>query len=422
VSTAEAARAAELDLRVFLDAHAKRRTSGRELAAAELDMVVPHDVPGTDEASELERARSWQRSLFDAGLAWLDGPVAFGGRGLDPQAAAAVRSIMDDYEIPSLSLVTVSHNIVAPVIAKHGTLPQQQRWLSALWRSDAIACQLFSEPEAGSDLASLRTSAVRDGDDWVVTGQKVWSSGAHYSQVGELLARTGTPADRHRGITAFLLDMSSPGIEIRRIQQMNGGRHFNEVFLDHVRVPDADRLGPVNGGWAIAMSTLGVERAGMTTRGSAGGYVNHPFLRFTAAARELGLVTDPAVQELLAETWIREQLAAVLAERVAAGGPQAPAPSVGKLATVSDLKFYAAAASRLLGDRMIANTGEPGMYAWAHFLLTSPAQRIAGGADQIQRNIIAERVLGLPRDPLPPGSGTQSSPGPATTEGESTTR
>jgi alkylation response protein AidB-like acyl-CoA dehydrogenase len=396
---------AEQELREFLDCRAPRRQASGDLTRAELGSVVPHDVPGTDQAAELEQARSWQRALFDAGLAWLEGPVEYGGRGLHPDQAAAVREMLADYEVPNRSLLTVSHNIVAPVIWRHGTTSQQERWLRVLWRADAIACQLFSEPEAGSDLASLRTSAVRDGDGWIVTGQKVWSSGAHYSHVGELLARTGAPADRHRGITAFLLDMSSPGIEVRRIRQMNGGSHFNEVFLDHVRIPDSDRIGPVNGGWAIAMSTLGVERAGMTARGSAGGYVSRPYERLSRAARDLGSTGDPAVQELLAETWIREQLSRGLAERVAAGGP---APSVGKLAMVSDLVFYAAAASKLLGEGLVADSGQPGHYAWAHFLLTSPAQRIAGGADQIQRNIIAERVLGMPREPSAPGAGGTS--------------
>jgi alkylation response protein AidB-like acyl-CoA dehydrogenase len=414
-----AALAAQRDLRSFLDEHARPRERISGLQASELDRVVPHDIPGTDEAAELAAARAWQQALFDARLAWLEGPVEFGGRGLDTDAASAVRSLLDEYEIPNLSLLTVSHRIVAPVIALHGTAAQQNRWLPALWRADAVACQLFSEPEAGSDLASLRTSAVREGDGWLVTGQKVWSSGAHYSQVGELLARTGERADRHRGITAFLLDMSTPGLEVRPIHQMNGGSHFNEVFLDRVWIPDSSRLGPVGGGWNIAMSTLGVERAGMTARGSAGGYVSKPFLRFQDAAERQGLTADPAVQELVAETWIREHLASVLADRVAAGGKDAPAPSVGKLSMVSDLLFYAAAATRLLGENLIANTGEPGLYAWAHFLLTSPAQRIAGGADQIQRNIIAERVLGLPRDPARPGTDRKVAPPQQGTEGKS---
>jgi alkylation response protein AidB-like acyl-CoA dehydrogenase len=411
--------AAQRDLRAFLDRHARPREHSGGLQRSELGMVVPHDIPGTDHAAELATARAWQRDLFDAGLAWLEGPAEFGGRGLEAEDALAVRSVLTEYETPSLSLLTVSHRIVAPVILLHGTANQKVQWLAALWRADAVACQLFSEPEAGSDLASLQTSAVRDGDGWLVSGQKVWSSGAHYSQIGELLARTGTRAERHRGITAFLLDMSTPGIEVRPIHQMNGGHHFNEVFLNQVWIPDSARLGPVGGGWNIAMTTLSVERAGMTARGSAGGYVSKPFLRLQDAAQQQRLTGDPAVQELLAEAWIRERLASVLADRVAAAGPDAPAPSVGKLSMVGDLQFYAAAASRLLGEKLIANTGEPGLYAWAHFLLTSPAQRIAGGADQIQRNIIAERVLGLPRDPARPGTDRKVEPPQQGTEGKS---
>ena len=269
----DAALAAQRDMLDFLGKHARPREHTSGLQASELGMVVPHDIPGTDQTAELAAARAWQRDLYDAGLGWLEGPVEYGGRGLDAEAAIAARSVLTEYVTPSLSLLTVSHRIVAPVTLLHGTEKQKDQWLRALWRGDAVACQLFSEPEAGSDLASLQTSAVREGDGWLITGQKVWSSGAHYSQVGELLARTGTRADRHRGITAFLLDMSAPGIEVRPIHQMNGGRHFNEVFLDRVWVPDSARLGPVGGGWHIAMSTLGVERAGMTARGSACGYV-----------------------------------------------------------------------------------------------------------------------------------------------------
>lgn len=373
----------------------RRRSRGPGVAAADLDAVVAGRHGGND-AAELATAVAFQRRLFDAGLAWLDGPPEFGGRGLDPAVAADLRDVLDEYVLPDQSFFTVSRRIVAPTVRAHGDDAQRRRWLRALWRGDALACQLFSEPEAGSDLASIRCTAHRDGDDWVVNGQKIWSSWAHLSDVGELIARTGPADRRHRSLTAFLLDMSAPGITVRPIRQINGGSHFNEVFLDDVRVPDSARLGAVDGGWQVAMSTLSSERSAMGGRNR--GYVTEPAARLRALATRHGEPGD-AARELVAEAWVRERLAAVTADRIARGGPGAPSPSVGKLALVADLSFYARAAARLLGPDLVVDAGEPGTYAWSDFLLGVPAQRIAGGTDQIQRTIVAERDLLLPREP-----------------------
>lgn len=350
---------------------------------------------GDDERAGVAAARAWQADLYDAGLAWVDGPPEYGGRGLTAAHARLVRDIAAEYEVPNTSCFMVSHDIVGPTILAHGTPEQKSRWLPALWRGDIIACQLFSEPEAGSDLASLRTTAVRDGDDWVVSGQKVWSSGAHYSGVGELLARTGPASDRHRSITAFLIDMSLPGIDVRPLRQITGSEHFNEVFLDSVRIPDAARLGPVNGGWQVARTTLGGERSLMADEHN--GILDDPVRRLFALARHTGGDRDPAVLERLGEAWLRDQVLHVTGDRleVAEG---APPGSVVKLLMTSNMEFYISLAGRLLGYRMIADTGEWGTYAWSQLLLGAPAHRIAGGTDEIQKNIIAERVLGLPRE------------------------
>ncbi|WP_327009833.1 acyl-CoA dehydrogenase family protein [Dactylosporangium sp. NBC_01737] len=346
------------------------------------------DEPGSG-GGGLARSVAFQRRLFDAGLAWFDGPVEHGGHGLDPATATALRDVLHEYVLPDQTYFTVSRRIVAPTILAHGTPQQQTRWIRALWRADVLACQLFSEPEAGSDLAALRCTAVRDGDAWVVNGQKVWSSWAHLSDVGELLARTGAPADRHRSITAFLVEMNLPGITVRPIRQINGGSHFNEVFFDDVRIPDSARLGAVNDGWTVAMSTLTSERTAMGSRDKT--YLSHPYRRLRALTA--GDVGD-ADQRLLAEAWMRERLGGVTADRVATAGLS---PSVGKLALVDDLLFYGRTAAHLLGPDLVAGAGTPGAF-WSDFLLSSPAQRIAGGTDQIQRGIVAERVLGLPRD------------------------
>ncbi|MGW0502829.1 acyl-CoA dehydrogenase family protein [Micromonospora sp. NPDC003241] len=369
-------------------------------AFAAAEGLVRHDPEAVvDESaggdSGLAVSSAFQRRLFDAGLAWFDGPVEHGGRGLDPDVAAALRDVLCGYVLPDQAYFTVSRRIVAPTILAHGTASQRDRWVRALWRGDALACQLFSEPEAGSDLAALRCTAVRDGDDWVLNGQKVWSSWAHLSDVGELLARTGAPADRHRSVTAFLVEMDRPGITVRPIRQINGDSHFNEVFFDDVRIPDSARLGAVDDGWVVAMSTLTSERAAMGSRDKT--YLSQPFRRLRALVGDRDPLGE-ADRELLAEAWIREQLTGVTADRVATAGLS---PSVGKLALVDDLGFYGRAAARLLGPDLVADDGSSGGSAWSDFLLSSPAQRIAGGTDQIQRGIVAERVLGLPRDRHP---------------------
>jgi acyl-CoA dehydrogenase len=372
--------------------HAFAAAEGLSRHGSEPDLDAIGGHRSADPVAELARSSAFQRRLFDAGLAWFDGPVAYGGAGLGPAQAAALRDELYSYVLPDQSFFTVSRRIVAPTILAHGTPEQRDRWVRALWRADVLACQLFSEPEAGSDLAALRCTAVRDGDGWVVNGQKVWSSWAHLSQVGELLARTGAPADRHRSVTAFLVEMDTPGITVRPIRQINGDSHFNEVFFDDVRVPDSARLGAVDDGWSVAMSTLTSERTAMGGRDKT--YLSRPYRRLRSLVAE----PDDATRELLAEAWIRERLAGITADRVAAG---LVSPSVGKLALVDDLGFYGRAAARLVGPALVADTGEPGTFAWSDFLLSSPAQRIAGGTDQIQRGIVAERVLGLPRDRTP---------------------
>lgn len=395
-ATADADLVAEMH--AFCSARVPRRhrkvTAWGEGSDSVLGVATEH---GEAEKAEVAAAQQWQRELYDAGLAWVDGPVEYGGRGLGPEQARLVREVAARYEVPNTTCFMVSFDIVGPTVLAHGTDAQKAQWLPKIWRGDVICCQLFSEPEAGSDLASLRTSATRDGDEWVIRGQKVWSSGAHYSQLGELLARTGTAADRHKGITAFLVEMDRPGIDVRPLRQMTGSEHFNEVFLDDLRLPDSNRLGPLNGGWPVAQTTLGGERALMSDEHN--GILNDPVRKLFALARHLGVLDDPAVAEELGEAWARDRVLHETGDRLS--GSDAPPGSVVKLLMTQNMEFYISLATRLLGPRMVVDTGEWGTYAWSELLLGAPAHRIAGGADEIQRNIIAERVLGLPRELRP---------------------
>jgi len=291
---------------------------------------------------------------------------------------------------------------VGPTILAHGSDHLRDTYLPAMYRGDSIACQLFSEPAAGSDLAAVTTRAVRDGDDWVVNGQKVWTSVAHHAQIGELLCRTDPDAPKHRGITAFVLDMSLPGVTIRPLRQMTGGAEFNEVFLDNVRVPDSHRLGEVNGGWKVAVTTLMNERG--TVAADSGGAAAEAIRpdRLYALMEHLGVAEDPVVRQDLAALATDVLAARALTQRATrrmqAGMAPGPEGSIAKLCFAANLSRGGHFATDLLGDLATADSGEWGMFNWNQLLLAAPALRILGGTEEIMKNIIAERVLGLPKE------------------------
>jgi alkylation response protein AidB-like acyl-CoA dehydrogenase len=263
-----------------------------------------------------------------------------------------------------------------------------------------VACQLFSEPVAGSDLAGIQTKALRDGDEWVLSGQKVWTSGAHYADIGEIITRTAAyPDSRHRGLTMFLVDMRAPGVEVRPLRQMTGGASFNEVFLTDVRVPDGMRLGDVDEGWTVALTTLMNER--MAIGGGLVGSGLNLAGRLRALARHTGRVDDPVVRQQLADILIRHSVNRYTNLRAMAKlrAGQLPGPELStlKLAMTSNMQRMSSLLTSLLGPRLTADTGEWGTYAWAAFVLSVPGLRVAGGTDEVLRNIIGERVLGLPK-------------------------
>jgi 3-oxochol-4-en-24-oyl-CoA dehydrogenase len=303
-----------------------------------------------------------------------------------------------------------------PTLVLAGTEEQQQRWLPGLLDGSEVWCQLFSEPGAGSDLASLSTRAVRDGDEWVVDGQKIWTSLAREARFGILLARTEPDAPRHRGISYFVLDMRSPGIEIRPIRQMDGGATFNEVFLDGVRIPAGNLVGAENDGWRLARVTLGNERVALSEEGALWGRgpTVKALLEAVRSARSAGCAPlDPVSRQRLAAIYteaevlriLRLRTVAALVGRTAGGGSPEPGPEASVRKALADRhgqKLFDLAIDLCGADGMLARENPPhlpGFFPWVSGFLFSPALTIGGGTAEVQRNVIAERVLGLPRDP-----------------------
>lgn len=361
-----------------------------------------HDLTFEEERAHIDAHRAWQQTKSDAGYGSIDWPVEFGGGGLSGAHAAAFRRLEAGYETPpSHEAIGITMNLIAPTILTVGTEAQKQRYIGPMRRLDEMWCQLFSEPDAGSDLAGLTTRAERDGNQWVLNGQKVWTSGAQYADHGYCLARTHPDAPKHRGITAFVFPMNTPGIEVRPLRQMTGGSSFNEVFLAEVRIPDDQRLGDVDAGWSVALTTLGFERSAASSGGGGRG----PSLsdRLRLLARHLDSHEDPLIRQVLADLYARERLLAWTNRRSAAAtkanGVPGPEGSVGKLLWTESLRTGSEAASTILGPRLAADTGEWGTFAFADLVNGAPGYRVAGGSDEIQRNIIAERVLGLPKEP-----------------------
>ena len=387
----------------FLDNHATRSAPGTPEWGVGDDQLSSYAArTKEDEQERVRLARAWKTAEFDAGLGWITGPVVHGGGGLTAVHERTYLEIRNDYDVPSLGVYGISLGMVAPTFLSFGK-PEVLAVVPSLYRGDLIGCQLFSEPGAGSDVAGLSTKAERDGDEWVITGQKVWTSVAHLSDWGLLLARTNPDAPKHKGITAFAVDMKLHGVDVRPLKMMTGGTEFNEVFFNEVRIPDTHRLGEVDAGWTVAISTLMNERALGASGGDIFG-VNKGLERLRMLVALPGMGSgDPIIRQdiarahSMAET-IRYQAFAADARR-SAGLPPGPGESLFKLASTETLRLIVDIAGRVLGPRALADSGEWGMYAWADMILTRPAMGLAGGSDEILRNILSERVLGLPKEP-----------------------
>jgi alkylation response protein AidB-like acyl-CoA dehydrogenase len=381
------------EARTWLEANAERREPG-EVSGADLGELIDDEM--------LRAAKEWQKKKADAGWACITWPAEYGGRG-----ATAIQSVIwsqeeSKFQTPP-AIFSIGHGMCGPTVMTHGTPEQKERWIPKLLSGEEVWCQLFSEPSAGSDLAGLRMSAAADGDEWVVNGQKIWTTGAQFSDWGILVLRTDPSAVKHAGLSYFVVDMHSEGIQIKPIVQINGGRGFSEVFFDDVRIPDANRLSEVGNGWAVAITTLMNERASIGAGGGGRGGVGDLF----KLAREVELngapaIDDSGVRQKLADFYVRLNALQHTGNRtlsaLSQGKTPGPEASLGKLVGAALIQEMASYGIELEGMAGALNdeSHTPHAGAWQDRYLGIPGLRIAGGTDEVLRNIIAERVLGLP--------------------------
>jgi alkylation response protein AidB-like acyl-CoA dehydrogenase len=349
----------------------------------------------------LDDQKAFLAAAADAGLAGLPVPQEYGGAGLTLAHEKIWREVKGHYPMPDTEFI-ISHGMCMPMLAEYGTHEQKLRFLADNISGKTMWCQMFSEPGAGSDVASLQTKAELDGDEWVINGQKVWTTLAHKSDYGLVVARTDPDQVKHAGISMFILDMRAPGVEIRPIHQIDGGSHFNEVFFTDVRIPKDWLVGDLNNGWNLATAMLMYERVAIG--GAGAGKISQPqFKMLHKAAVESGSIDNPVVRDQLMQIWSMETCKSLVAmktrDELKAGKTPGPGGSLGKL-------FGSVIAWRV--REMALEFAGPGSVAWdptdetggdrQRAVLNSFQSGIAGGTDEIQRNIIGDRVLGLPRD------------------------
>jgi alkylation response protein AidB-like acyl-CoA dehydrogenase len=382
----------------------------REATRRWLEAHVPREEPATREAR-----RAWHRQLYDAGYVGMGWPVEYGGRGATPLQQAIVADEMARTGAPA-PINPLGIAIVGPTIVVHGTEAQKRRYLRKILTAEELWCQLYSEPNAGSDLASLRTRAEDRGDHFVVNGQKTWTSGGLVADWGLLLARTDTAVAKHKGISCFLIAMRQPGVEVRPLRQITGSAHFSEVFMTDARVEKTDLVGRLGQGWEIAQTTLSYERGGNSlarvTRYAAA------FRQLLRAVRTLQrggrpLLDDPTVRAKLGRIYVDLEVQRYAALRILSalekGESPGPAASITKLSYSEFEKRYHELVQEILGPwgqvmsgaaddftEVDTSSGEPG--TWATAFLWSRAGTIYAGSSEIQKNIIGERVLGLPKE------------------------
>jgi alkylation response protein AidB-like acyl-CoA dehydrogenase len=374
-------------------AEAKAWLASNVPSAAELDGLDP-----------IAAAKLWQKRKYDAGWACITWPKEFGGRG-----ASAIEQVIWNQEESKFQglpggVFSIGQGMAAPTLMTWANDEAKARFIPKLASGEEIWCQLFSEPAGGSDLAALRTRAVKDGDEWVINGQKIWTSGAHYSDWAILVVRTDPSVPKHKGLTYFYINMKSPGVEVKPIKQISGEAHFNEVYFTDVRVPDSQRLGAVGQGWQVSLTTLMNERASIGAGGSAVGFDSVFKLAQKVEIDDRPAIENASVRAKLADWYCQESGLRYTAYRtltaLSRGAIPGPENSIGKLVGAPKTQDMASFAMDLLeqaGAIRDESLSEE-MALYQNTYLSIPGLRIAGGTDEIMANIIAERVLGLPQD------------------------
>lgn len=362
----------------------------------------------TDDAfralSPLEQAKVWQKRKYDAGWACIGWAPDFGGRGASAIEEVIWRQEESQYDLPA-NFFLIGQGMIGPTLMAWASDEDKARFLPQLASGEEVWCQLFSEPAGGSDLAALRTRAERDGDDWVINGQKIWTSGAHYSDYGVIVVRTDPTVPKHKGLSYFYIDMKAPGVEIKPIKQLTGDSDFNEVYFTDVRVSDSQRLGEVGQGWQVSLTTLMNERAAI---GGSFGQMDVSLAMSVAAEVEVdgrAALEDAAVRARIADWYVQEAGLKYTGYRsltaLSRGALPGPENSIGKLVGAPKMQAMSSYLMDLLGasgaiaDEALA--AKAGIIQRAY--MGAPGLRIAGGTDEIMANIIAERVLGLPQEP-----------------------
>ncbi len=374
----------------------------RAEARSWLEANAPTDTSApTSEAEALKRARAWQATRAAAGFAKITWPKEFGGRAGTPIQQVIYNQEEGKFNVPG-GFFDIGLGMCIPTLMTYGRPEDLKRYVGPALKGEEVWCQLFSEPSAGSDVAGLRTKAEKDGDEWVINGQKVWTSGAHYSEFGILLTRTNPDVPKHKGLTMFYIDMKAPGVTVKPIKQINGGANFNEVFFNDLRVKDSQRLGEVGDGWKVALTTLMHERLAVGGGAGARGPDAKEILELarTTELEDGPAIRNAAVREKIADIYVRTQGLKSTTDRtmteLSRGAQPGPEASIFKIVSAPKLQDVAGFGMDLQGEAGVvmdgANNEFQQSYMWA------PGLRIAGGTDEILKNIIAERVLGLPGD------------------------
>ena len=358
----------------------------------------PREHTPEADAEYFERSRQWQRTLFDGGWAAITWPVEHGGRGGTPAQALIFAEEASRFDVAN-GYIDAAVSLIGPALIRFGTDAQRERYLRPMLRGDELWCQLFSEPEAGSDLAAVRTRAERDGDEFVINGQKVWTTSAQHADFGFILTRTDPDAPKHGGISFLLVDMRQSGIEVRPLVTMKPDRHFNEVFFENARTPASNVVGEVNRGWDVAKFVLMHEGQGIGAGGTQAGVAD--LVRIAAAS---GRLADPVARERIGAAYVEERVLGLLQDRLREAILDGKRPDVDG----SVLKILAGESRHRLAETAVWLQGSEGLLAdgdapetghWQTQLLSRSLTTVGGGTSEVHRNGLGERVLGLPREP-----------------------